>query len=169
MPFNQMMLFPVTLTLHATEEGTRMFAEPIREVASLHGDRRRGKNQTLTPGDNLALGLSDELVHLRADLRLVDASETGFVIRGVPVTYNAEKQELSCQNSKAPLKAMNGKIKLEILVDRTSIEIFGNNGRMYMPMGVILADNPKTLEIFTKGGNTEIESLTVFHLRSAWK
>ena len=67
------------------------------------------------------------------------------------------------------MKPVDGKIKLEILVDRTSIEIFGNGGRMYMPMGMILADNPKSLEIFTKGGNTEIESLTVFQLRSAWR
>ena len=169
MPFNQMMLFPVTLTLRSTEDGPRMFAEPVREVGSLHGHKRQWKNETLKPGDNLLSGLSGELVHIRADLQLGDASETGFLVRNVPVTYNAEKEELSCQKNKAPLKPVNGRIRLEILVDRTSIEIFGNNGRMYMPMGVILADNPKSLEIFTKGGNTEVESLEVLQLRSAWE
>ena len=91
------------------------------------------------------------------------------MIRDVPVVYNVEKQELSCQGKKAPLKQVDGKISLEILVDRTSIEIFGNGGKMYMPIGVILADNPKTLEIFTRGGNTEVESLEVHRLRSAWR
>ncbi|MHC4116911.1 MAG: glycoside hydrolase family 32 protein [Planctomycetota bacterium] len=170
MPFNQMMLFPVTLTLNSTDEGIRMFAEPVREVKSLHRRRsRQWKNTTLKPGDNLLSGLSAELVHIQAELRVDKADETGFVIRDVPVVYDVEKQELSCRGKKAPLKPVDGKINLEILVDHTSIEVFGNDGRMYMPMGVILADNPKSLEIFTRGGNTEVESLEVFRLRSAWR
>jgi fructan beta-fructosidase len=169
MPFNQMMLFPVTLTLHATDEGPRMFAEPIREIESLHGRKRQWKNKTLKPGDSLLSGVSGELLHIRAELRLAGAAEAGFVIRGIPITYNVEKKELSCQKNKATLMPENGKISLEILVDRTSIEIFGNKGKMYMPMGMILADNPKSLEIFTKGGNTEVESLEVSRLRSAWR
>ena len=43
------------------------------------------------------------------------------------------------------------------------------NGRMYMPMGVILADNSKSLEIFTKGGNIKVESLDVYKLASIWR
>jgi len=168
MPFNQMMLFPVTLTLHSTEEGPRMFAEPVREVASLHGRKRQWSNKTLKPSEMVRSSI-DELSHIRAVVRPAGTAELSFSIRDVVVMYNAEKQELSCQEKKAPLKPVNGKIRLEILVDRTSIEIFGNNGRVYMPIGVILADNPKSLEIFTKGGNTEVESLEVIRLRSAWK
>jgi sucrose-6-phosphate hydrolase SacC (GH32 family) len=57
----------------------------------------------------------------------------------------------------------------DILVDRTSIEILGNSGRMYMPIGVILADKSKSIEIFTKGGNTNVESLEVIKLGSIWR
>ena len=35
MPFNQMMLFPVELTLRRSGEGVRMFAEPVREIERL--------------------------------------------------------------------------------------------------------------------------------------
>ena len=91
------------------------------------------------------------------------------MIRDVPVVYNVKKQQLSCQKKTASLKPVNGKIRLEILVDRTSIEIFGNNGRVYMPMGVLLADNSKSLKIFTKGGNTHVESLVVYKLGSVWR
>jgi len=64
---------------------------------------------------------------------------------------------------------VDDKIRLELLVDRTSIEIFGNDGRIYMPIGVVLVDNSKSLEIFTKGGNTEVKSLGVYELRSVWR
>jgi len=170
MPFNQMMLFPVTLTLHTTEEGIRMFAEPVREIEKLHNKKQwQWKNKTLKPGDNLLSNVSSELLHIRAELKVNDVQEIGFLVRDIPVVYNVKKQELSCQGNKASLKPVDGKINLELLVDRTSIEIFANDGRVYMPVGVILADNSKSLEIFTKGGNTEVESLEVYELNSAWK
>ncbi len=169
MPFNQMMLFPVTLTLRTTEEGPRMFAEPIREIEKLHKRQWRWENKILKPEENLLSGISGELFHIRAELKVGDIQEIGFVIWDVPVVYDVRKQQLSCQNKTATLKAVDGNIRLEILVDRTSIEIFANDGRVYMPIGVILAGNSKSLEIFSKGGDTEIKSLEVFGLRSIWQ
>jgi len=169
MPFNQMMLFPVTLTLHTTEEGPRMFAEPVREIEKLHKKQWQWKNKTLKPGDNLLSDVSGELFHIRAELQIGDIREIGFIIRDIPVVYNVRKQELTCQGKTASLKPVDGGIRLELLVDHTSIEIFGNDGRVYMPIGVIPADNSKSLEIFTKGGNTEVKSLEVCELNSAWK
>jgi sucrose-6-phosphate hydrolase SacC (GH32 family) len=168
MPFNQMMLFPVTLTLRTTDEGPRMFAEPIREIENLHKRQWKWRSTMLEPADNLLSGVSGELFHLRAELRIDNARETGFVIRDIPVVYDVQKQELSCQGKAALLKPSGDKIRLELLVDRTSIEIFGNGGRVYMPMGVILADNSKSLGIFTKGGNMLVESMELFELSSIW-
>ena len=147
-----------------------MFAEPIREIEKIHKRKRQWKNKILKPGDNLLSKLSGELFRIQAELKVDEgAEEIGFVIRDVPVVYNIKKQQLYCQKKTAPLKPVNGKINLEILIDRTSIEIFGNNGRMYMPMGVILADNPKSLKIFSRGGNTMVESLIVQKLGSVWQ
>jgi sucrose-6-phosphate hydrolase SacC (GH32 family) len=147
-----------------------MFAEPIREIKQIQRRQRQWKNKILKPGNNLLSGLSGELFHIQAELNIDDdVEETGFVIRDIPVVYNVQKQQLSCQKKTASLKPVNGKIHLEILVDRTSIEIFGNNGRVYMPMGVILADNSKSIEIFTKGGDTQVESMIVYKLGSVWR
>ena len=146
-----------------------MFAEPVREIEKLHNKQWRWKNKILEPSQNLLSDVSGELFHIRAELQVGDVQEIGFVIRDIPVVYDVRKKELTCQKKTAPLQPVDGKIHIELLVDRTSIEIFGNDGRVYMPIGVILADNPKSLEIFTKGGNTEVESLEAFNLNSAWK
>ncbi len=169
MPFNQQMLFPVELTLRTTDEGIRMFAEPVREIETIHGRRHTWKPTILKPGENLLSGITGELFHICAQFTPGDAPEFGFVIRGEPVVYNVEKKELSCKGKSAELKPADGKIRLEILVDRTSIEIFGNDGRGYMPMGTILPDDNRTLELFSKNGSTGIDSLEVYELRSAWK
>jgi len=169
MPFNQMMLFPVSLTLRTTDEGPRLFVEPIREIENLHQQKEHWKNLTIHPGENPLANLTGELFHIRAELQVDQCVECGFVIRDIPVVYNVQKQELSCQGKTVPLQPRNGNISLEFLVDRTSIEIFGNQGRRYMPMGVHLADKPKSLGVLVKGGNLKITDLEVFELKSSWR
>jgi sucrose-6-phosphate hydrolase SacC (GH32 family) len=185
MPFNQMMNFPVELTLRNTEEGIRMFAEPVNEIEKLRGKKHAWEDKMLKEGENLLEGISGELFDIHAEFELENATEFGFVIRGIPVAYNAKEQQLTCKESQAPLKPKNGKIRLQILVDRTSIEIFGNDGGIYMPIGVIPPDENRSLEVFSpnfsikrntkedknfqKEGSVKVKALEVYELRSVWQ
>jgi fructan beta-fructosidase len=169
MPFNQCMLFPCELTLRTTEDGIRMSAEPVREIESLHQQAYRWTEEALTREGNVLAHITGDLFHLRGRFEVGTAAGLDLVIRGVPVAYDAQKQELSCQGKKAPLRPTDGTIQLEILVDRTSIEIFGNQGRVYMPIGVIPADNDKSLRLHARGNGVRIQSLEVYRLRSAWE
>jgi len=168
MPFNQMMNFPVELTLRSTAEGIRLFAEPVREIALLHRKTRAWSNVPLREGDNPLGGIAGDLFHIEAELAPGNAKELGLVIRGIPVSFDCTRNRLACRQSAALLAPEDGLIRLEILVDRTSIEIFGNSGRVYMPMGVIPDDGQRNLEIFARGGAARIVSLAVHALRSAW-
>jgi sucrose-6-phosphate hydrolase SacC (GH32 family) len=168
MPFNQMMGVPVELTLHTTDEGLRLLANPVKELASLRAKSHTIKPQTLNPGDNPLADVKGELLDLTSELALGDAAELGFKLRGVTVSYDAMKQELSCKDNKAGLKPVEGKIRLRLLVDRTSIDIFGDDGRLYMPMGVIVPSDNFSLEVYSKGGRAKINSLEVHELKSAW-
>lgn len=169
MPFNQMMDFPVELTLHTTDEGIRMFAVPVREIELLHDKKHAWQGKAIRPGENLLKSITGDLFHIRAEFEPGDAEQVGFVIRGTPVMYDAKKAQLSCMKNKATLKPAGGKIRLELLVDRMSIEIYGNDGRVYMPMGVIPPDDNKSLEVFAKGGAARATKLTVWKLKSAWR
>jgi fructan beta-fructosidase len=168
MPFNQMMLFPCELTLGTTQDGLRLFARPVREIASLHAGQHQWRNHLLREKDNPLATLKGELFEIRAEFA-VDRSDTfGFVLRGIPVIYDVRKQQVSSGGNTALLKPVDGKLRLQILVDRTSIEIYGNDGRIYMPIGIIPADANRSLEVFTRGGPTRVHSLDVYPLRSAW-
>lgn len=168
MPFNQMILFPVTLTLRITDAGIRMYVNPVEEIESLHQQHWSWSNEIVSPGGNPLSAVNGELFHIKADLRPQGAQSCRFVIRNVPVSYDASSQQLTCQGKSAPLSPENGKISLEILVDRMSIEIYANDGRIYMPIGVDMTDNPNSLEFTAVGGNTYIERLDIYDLRSIW-
>jgi len=168
MPFNQMMDFPVDLTLRTTGQGLRLFANPVPEVEALHRRTQRLKTTTMGPGDHPLAGLRGELFDLTVEISPQNAPEVGLEVRGVTLSYDAQKQELSCLGKKGPLPLREGRIRLRLLVDRGSIEIFGNDGQLYMPMGVILKDDPQTLSLFSRGGTARLEAGRVHELKSAW-
>jgi len=168
MPFNQMMDFPVDLTLHETDEGLRLFVVPVREIAALHQDGKQWKDVVLQPGTNPLSGLSGELFHIRAEFETGDAGAFGVTVRGIPVTYDAKAEQLTCRGCSVPLKPENGRVRLELLADRTTLEVFANHGRVYMPIGVIAPEANRSLEVFIRAGTTTMRSLEVWPLKSTW-
>lgn len=168
MPFNQMILFPVELTLRMTEDGIRLFTEPIREIKALYGRHWQWKDLTVRPDENPLKEISGELLHIKAELELKEADFVSFVIRGVPVQYDVQKRQLTCADKAAPLEPMEGNICLEILVDRMSIEIYANDGLIYMPMGVNLVHRPAGVQFVSQGGQTHIKTLDIYQLKSIW-
>jgi levanbiose-producing levanase len=68
-------------------------------------------------------------------------------------------------NSLAPV---NGVVQLEILVDRGSLEIFGNGGLLYMPMPVTSPASTSLVSLTCADGSATFNSLVVSKLDAAW-
>lgn len=168
MPFNQQLLFPVELTLRRTKEGLRLFAYPVREIQSLQAKAHRWTDVDLDLGEDILSRLKGELFDIEAEFEVGAADAFGFVINGCSVTYNVEENALSCDGEEARLEPVDGKIRLRILVDRVSIEIFASDGRVYMPMRAIGQGVARGLAVFTQGDSARISSLTVHELKPIW-
>jgi fructan beta-fructosidase len=168
MPFNQQMDFPVELTLRETEEGLRLFAVPAREIALLHEGGTQKTDVVLRPGENPLGDFRAELLHLRAEFEMGESRALGLVVRGTPITYDVAAQQVSCRDRTVGMKPENGRIRLEVLVDRTTIEIFGNDGRVYMPMGIISPPDNGSVEVFAREGAAVLRAFEAWPLKSIW-
>jgi sucrose-6-phosphate hydrolase SacC (GH32 family) len=167
MPFNQQMSFPAELTLHTTPDGPRVFRTPAREIAVLHGAERKWTDVPLAPGANPLADARGDLFHVQLDIDPGTATEVGLVVRGQPLRYVVADHTLDALGT-ARLDLDGGRLKLDVLVDRTSIETFANGGvasmtSCFMPA---VGDGPP-LAVFAKGGTAKIVALTVYPLRSA--
>ena len=167
MPFNQMMTMPAELTLRSTPDGPRLRVQPVGEVASLHGRTHHFTDVTLPSVANPLAGLAGDLCDIEAEFTLQGALTVGFHVRGIPVTYHAGARQLSCLGCTAPLEPTDGKLKLRLIVDRASIEVFGGDGQVYMPVGIIPSDSLHGLEVFARGGPATV-SLDVHELKPIW-
>ena len=168
MPFNQMMAFPCELTLRSTAEGPRVYFQPVRELEQLHAGRHAWPPLILDPGTNVLSGVRGDLFDLRAQFTVGNKGEVRFAIRGVPVVYDAAKQELVCKDRRNRLSPVDGKIRLQILADRTSLEIFGNDGLLYMPMAAGFLPQDYSLALTAADATVQFDSLEVYDLQSVW-
>ena len=168
MPFNQQMSFPCKLTLRTTPEGIRLHREPVEEIENIHTYTHAWSDLSLKPGEDPLAGLTGELFDIRAELALNDATAVGFKIRGQDVRYDVAAQELTFLERSGPLAPQNGKIRLQILVDRISIEAFGNDGNLSMTSYFLPDLDNADIGIYAEGSPATLVSLKVHELRSSW-
>jgi len=167
MPFNQQMSFPCELTLRTFSEGIRLCRNPIKEIKNLYTDKFILKNRNLSPGENPLAGISGELFDLQLEIEPKKASEFGVRVYDQTISY-ADKT-ISCLGNSAPVLTFEGTIKLRILADRTSLEVFANDGEVSMTSCFLPKDKDTKLEVYTIGEDIYIKSLKVFKLKSIWE
>lgn len=114
-------------------------------------------------------GIHGELLEIIATIELGNAAKISLNVRGVPVIYDVKSQELSCLGNKASLKPADGKIALQIFVDRTAVDIFSKEGRVYLPMAAAIPAEDTSLALNAVDGEARIDSLVVYELKSAWE
>ncbi|MDX3846006.1 GH32 C-terminal domain-containing protein [Streptomyces europaeiscabiei] len=67
----------------------------------------------------------------------------------------------------APLKAKNGKVKLRILVDWSSVEVFGGNGEAVITDQIFPDPASQGVQVFAENGTVKLDKAVVWHLDSA--
>lgn len=162
MPFNQMISFPCELTLHTTSDGLRVFRKPIQEIARLHRSEDWWTNRTVAVDQTLRLAPEGQLFHIQASVRIPTGARLIFNLRGISVVLT----EKTLESGPQPV-AVQGQVRtVELLVDRTSIEAFANEGEVSSTRYVL----PKAdgLSLKAEGGPVTINSLVVYRLSSAW-
>ncbi len=162
MPFNQQMTFPCDLTLRMVEGAPRLFRRPAREIERLQGKERRFDDLGLAAGETRALAPAGDLFRMLAEVEIPAGSTVEFRIRGARVSLT--DRTAACESRPAPVR---DRVKtVEILVDRTSIEAFANDGEVSLS-ACFLPSNDR-IEIAAARGPARVRSLRVIELRSIW-
>jgi fructan beta-fructosidase len=165
MPFNQAFTLPHRLTLRRTADGIRLFATPIKELARLRKKQSSSAGGVLTPGTPISGAASGELLEIRAEFAVGRARVLGLDIGGNRVTYDVAAKKLNGAN----MKPVDGRISMQVFVDRPMIEICGNDGRVYITSGRDKRGHVSAVKAFAEGGEAELIKLDVYELESIWK
>lgn len=168
-PFTQLMTFPATLTLRTTSEGVRLCREPVDAIRLLRSHTYQFPAGPLTTSPLLA-ELKGEAWDVEALIKVGTASPIVMSIGGDEFVYLTASQMLSGPKGAMPIPLTDGRLRLRVLVDRTTVEIFGDRGQAY---GMFIRSDPGgivPLELRTSWGEEEVhvEKLSAHTLRSSW-
>jgi len=176
LPFFQQMTFPVELTLRSTPNGMRLFRYPVKEIETLYTASH--KWDALTPAiasDEKHLGgLAPDLLDMTCLFSPGKGETVTFNIRGVAVRYSQIEEEIRIRNNAGIVgesvisagQDTQGRVKFRVLFDRTSFEIFVNDGIAAATVNCV----PTNKELSIVGAeSTAINHLVVHELSSIWE
>ena len=166
MPFNQMMLFPTELSLRTTNEGIRMFSEPIDAIRKLHAKEHDLSGLGVAAANERLKGMTHDLLHVVARLESVNGGQISLEYRGNRcITVDADE----INGIQVPLKNPGSLMfDLEILIDRTSLETYYQHGQVVLADALKKPASPAGVQIVGDPANTRIHELRVYELKPIW-
>ena len=169
MPFNQMMLLPTELTLRTTKDGIRMFNFPVKEVETLQGKEYSLENTDSEKGADLLNQLKDSVaLRIKTTLKLSHATDAGITLNGQTIfRYDMIFNQINGLFY-SPEDMTSMEISADIIIDKTSVEVFVDNGAF--SYAIERKSDPQNKDGFKFfGSSIEVKSLKVYPLRSIWK
>ena len=124
--WNQQMTFPNTLTLRSTPQGPRLAFWPVQESHAL----RKGKVASSGSAYDVASGLFE----LECHLRIPATGRLDLELNSLSVGFDPASGVLTCSGRSMKVETPNGVLSLRVLVDRTSVEIYAQDGLCYLPI-----------------------------------
>lgn len=176
MPFAGQLSFPVELQLRTYPEGIRLLKQPIKELEQLQEKPVVVQGKNIIPGldKNPIKRIKGDCFRITAVFQLKTVSSCGFVVRagksgdGTEIRYDATRNKLTCLGGTATLQPEDGKIKLDVLVDRSSVEVFGNDGKVLISGTFTPKDDADEYVLYNTGGELYIEDLSIFPIQSIY-
>lgn len=167
--FNQSMSIPMELKLKTTSSGIRLFREPVVELQKLREDNYhidRSNIHLETP--NQLQHFTAEVAELNLLLRPNSAKNIQINVRGLVMNYNVATEEMVIDNVRAIVPLRDEKLMLRLFVDRTGLELFAQNGEIYMPINYNFDHNNLQYEIGVLNGQAILEKADLYTLKSIW-
>ena len=170
-PFTQMMNFPTTLSLRTTTEGVRLCREPVDAIRSLRTQSHDVPPGPLTPTP-LLVALDGDAWDIEAVIRIGTISPVLLKIGADEYLYHPASQMLIGPTGAIPIPLTKRRLTLRILVDRTTVEIFGDCGQAYGMFIRSSSSGNTALELRTWKlikDELYVEKMSVHLLRPAWQ
>ncbi len=182
------MTLPRELRLVATPEGTRLAQLPVATLQSLRGAAQSLRDESIRPGENLLDGMHGNMLELVAEIEPGAAEIVGLKVltgegRATDLRYDVARGSLFLnrfQGGKddfsngfalayeAKVALEEDRLKLQLFIDRSSVEVFANDGVAVLTGRVFPDAASDGLELYAIGGVAQLHSLTLWPLAGIW-
>ncbi len=190
-PWRSAMSIPRSVHLGSFPEGIRLVQRPIEELRQLRRGHRRLEGRAIPEG-TLSLageGVAGKTLELIVEFEVGTASELGLKVR----TGNGEETVIGIDRTAneifvdrtrsgnvdfhpdfpsrhaAPLPVENGRVRLHLFVDWSSVEVFARDGQTVFTDRIFPSPESEGVALYARGGTARLVSLDAWQLESVWR
>ncbi|WP_340105298.1 glycoside hydrolase family 32 protein [Rhodohalobacter sp. 8-1] len=189
-PWRSAMSIPRSVQLETIEDNIAVIQRPVEELQQLRGEAVQLNGRNLTEGNHLLTddGISGKAYEVIVELEPVVSESVGLNVREsenqetvigydavtgtvfVDRTQSGEDSfgEDFARRMDAPARLIDGKIKLHIFVDWSSVEVFINGGEQVITSRIFPDPGSTGVSLFADGGDASLAGLTFWPLESIW-
>ncbi len=169
---------PSVVSLHDDITGTYLRLKPVNSIETLNDREWDWIDQKIIPGisrNNLLRRIKNEELHIKALIQNNNSDLFGFLFRvdrsgrGAEISYDSKKEVFNFFNTVVSYTSENKTIEFEIFLDRSSIEVFIDGGKVVFSNSFSPSPDANEHILFTKGGEIMVKSLDVKAMQSAWR
>ncbi|RYY37880.1 MAG: 2,6-beta-D-fructofuranosidase [Sphingobacteriaceae bacterium] len=169
MPFNGMMLLPTELQLKTTKNGIRVFSTPVKETETLFTKVAEWSNlKANDANDKLKAYNGSDKLRIRTTIKLSHSTNAGLNLYGQKLfDYDMNFNTVNGVFY-SPEDMTSMEITADIYIDRTSIEVFIDNGAYSYSMER-KPDTKNTEGFHFWGNNIDVKNVEVYNVKSVWE
>jgi fructan beta-fructosidase len=189
-PWRSAMSIARELSLRNTGDGLRLAQRPVKEMKVLRGRHEQLALKKVTGQADLSKldGATTELFELEAELQPGDdalfalklrtgAAEETVLLMDIPSRKMALNRTRSGKvnfheqfagSYSAPIRLIDGRLKLRLFVDASSLEVFVNDGEMALSSLILPSPKARHLELEVAHGTLHRATFDAWTLKSAW-
>jgi beta-fructofuranosidase len=165
-------------------ENNKILMNPVEELTLLRDSEHKVCTNQSVSG-NYLVETKDDLIELKVefDLSKTTAQSVGLKIRGLNqeetiVMYQIDNQKLLLDCSKSgkevdgvrrTMLESNQLLSLQVFIDRSSIEVFANDGQASMTSRIYPQEERLGIELFAENGVGQVSEFTYWNLKEIWK
>jgi fructan beta-fructosidase len=186
-PWRSAMTVPRDLSLRSVDGTLQLVQHPVQQLSKLASSPVRRNDVHLDEGSE-PLGVNGEALRIDTTMQGGTASHYGLKVRTgngqqTSIGYDQVNHELYIDRSQsgnvsfdpsftplqtAPLTLGSQPLKLTILVDWSSVEVFAQNGQVLLTDQIFPDPGSTGVAAYATGGTATIRTITVQQMGSAW-
>ncbi|MDX2677048.1 GH32 C-terminal domain-containing protein [Streptomyces sp. NY05-11A] len=190
-PWRGAQSIPREMALRTVDGRIRLTGKPVNSLTSLRQDHPASATGVTVKNTSQPLigpAAKGKALDIEATFSLKDAERFGLKVRTgadgeeTVIGYDTTTQELYVDRAhsgavdfnstfpgvqSAPLKARNGKVRLRILVDWSSVEVFGGSGEAVITDQIFPDPASQGVQVFAENGSVKLDQARVWRLDSS--
>jgi fructan beta-fructosidase len=189
-PWRSMQSIPRSLHLETIDNEIRLIQQPVRELETLRSSHIQLSNISIQD-ERLTLdefGVQGSAYELLLQAEPANAETFGIKVRTgeneeTVIIYNIVNGKLKLDRTRsgdtefserfsgsyeAPVSLEDGKLRLHLFVDWSSVELFVNDGKIVLTTRIFPDPESTGIVLFSEGGDVVVNQLDLWELATVW-